>query len=318
MASRLPRLKFFSGRSNLPLAKKIIDANGIKGSKINFFDFKNKEIKVKIEDSVRGEDVFILQTTAPDHPHKWMMELFIMAHTAKRASARRITAVMPYVYGSRQDRKTEPRSPITIQLMGHLLAAAGVDRLITVELHNFASVAAFGDIVVDVITSSKLFYPHIQHLFKDDTVVMSPDAGGVPRAKHYANRFNTELGFCYKAREEEGQAKVLSFNADVNGKNVVIVDDIIDSAGTLCAVVEAAKDEGAKNIYVVATHAILSGDALKNIANSSIDKVYISDSISHYSLPDIFEVISLGPLLAKTIKAVSADESVGDLFEKDK
>ena len=315
MASRLPRLKFFSGRSNLPLAKKMVETK-IKQSKIKFFDFKNKEVKVKITESVRGEDVFILQTTTPQDPAKNMLELFIMAHTAKRASARRITAVIPYIYGSRQDRKTEPRTPITIQLIGSLLAAAGVNRVITVELHNQASVGSFGDIVVDVITSSKLFYPHIQPLFQGNTVVMSPDAGGMPRAKAYANRFNAPLGFCYKAREKEGEAKVLSFNADVEGKDVVIVDDIIDSAGTLCAVVEAAKDEGAEKIYVVATHAILSGDALKNIANSSIDRVYISDSISHYSLPDIFDVVSLGPLLAKTIIAVNADESVGDLLEQ--
>lgn len=317
MPSRLPELKFLSGRSNLPLAEKIVAANGFEKTKVKFIDFKNKEIKIKIEESVRGEDLYILQTTAPDHPNKWMMELFIMAHTAKRASAKRITAVIPYIYGSRQDRKTESRTPITIQLIGSLLHAAGVSRLITVELHNQASVAAFGDIVVDNISSSKVFYKKIQHLFTGNTVIMSPDAGGVPRAKHYANRFNTDLGFCYKAREKEGKAKVLSFNADVRGKDVVIVDDIIDSAATLCLVVEAAKDEGAKNIYVVATHAILSGDALENIANSSINKIYISDSISHKNLPDIFEVVSLGPLLCNTIKAVNSDESVGDLLEKD-
>ena len=318
MSSRLPELKFFSGRSNNELASKISESNGFKVSEVKFTDFANGEMKVKLNESVRGDDVYILQTAAPPNPCKWMMELFIMAHTAKRASAKRITAVIPYIYGSRQDRKTESRSPITIQLIGQLLRASGVDRIITVSLHNQASVAAFNEILVDNLTSSYIFYPAIEHLFQDKEkmIVVSPDAGGVPRAKAYANRFNVDLGFAYKSRPKENESRVLAFVGDVEDRDVVIVDDIIDTAGTLCSIANQAKERGAKNIYVCATHAILSGNALKNINDSAITKLFVSDSIEHKKLPDKFTVVTLGNLLCKTIKAVNADESVGALFEK--
>jgi ribose-phosphate pyrophosphokinase len=318
MASRLPELRFFAGRSNPQLAQKIADANGFEVSKIKYTDFANNEMKVKIEDSVRGDDVYILQTTSADNPHKWMMELFMIAHTAKRASARRITAVIPYIYGSRQDRKTQSREPITIQMMGELLYSVGIRRVITVSLHNAASVAAFGPILVDNITSSRVFYNRLAPLFAEkDFIVMSPDAGGVPRAKAYANRFGVDLGFCYKARPKDNQSRILSFNGDVENKNVLIVDDMIDTGGSLCGIAYAAKERGAKDIYVAATHGILSNNAVYSIQDSPITKVFISDSIHHDELPDKFEVLSLGELLCKTVKAVNADESVGELFEKE-
>lgn len=318
MASRLPELKFFAGRSNPILADRIAAANGFEVSNIKFTDFANNEMKVKIEESVRGDDVYILQTTSPDTPSKWMMELFMIAHTVKRASARRITAVIPYIYGSRQDRKTQSREPITIQMMGELLYSVGVGRVITVSLHNQASVAAFGPILIDNITSSKIFYPRLQSIFdKEDMIVMSPDAGGVPRAKAYANRYGVDLGFCYKARPKENQSRILSFVGDVADKSVLIVDDMIDTGGSLCGIAYAAKERGAKNIYVAATHGILSKNAIDNINEAPITKVFISDSIYHDNLPSKFEVISLGELLCKTIKAVNADESVGELFEKE-
>lgn len=319
MGSRLPNLKFFAGRSNPQLAQKISDANGFGVAKSKFIDFANREMKVKLDESVRGDDVYILQTTSPQSPHKDMMELFMMAHTAKRASARRITAVIPYIYGSRQDRKTQSREPVTIQMMGELLSAAGVKRVITVSLHNQASVAAFGNILIDNITSSYIFYPVLEHIFKnnDNIIVMSPDAGGVPRAKAYANRFGVDLGFAYKMRPKENESKVLAFNGDVENKDVVFVDDIIDTAGSLCHIASEAKKRGAKNIYVCATHAILSRNAVDRILDSPITELYISDSIHQESLPGIFNVVSLGDLLCKTISAVNADESVGALFEKE-
>jgi len=318
MSSRLPELKFFSGRSNESLASNISKANGFNISDVKFVDFANGEMKVKLDESVRGDDVFILQTTCPKNPDKCMMELFILAHTAKRSSAKRVTAVVPYIYGSRQDRKTESRSPITIQLMGQLLKAAGVDRVLTVSLHNQASVAAFGDILVDNLTSSFVFYPAIEHLFKEkkNKIVISPDAGGVPRAKAYANRFGVELGFAYKSRPKENESRVLAFVGDVKNKDVLIVDDIIDTAGTLCSIANQAKERGARNIYVCATHAILSGNALNNISNSFITKLFVTDSIENQDLPDNFEVITLGNFLCNAIKAINADESVGALFER--
>ena len=244
--------------------------------------------------------------------------MFLLIHTAKKASARRITAVIPYIYGSRQDRKTESRTPITIQLMGDLLKASGVSRLITVSLHNPASVAAFGDILVDNVTTSRIFFPVLNELIdnKEDTIVISPDAGGVPRAKAYANAFGVDLGFSYKHRPRANASSVLAFNADVEGRDVFIIDDIIDTGGSLMNVIEKAKERGARKVYVSATHGILTGEAKQMLQRSSAEKVFISDSVSHDYLPDKFEVVSLAGLLYKTIKAVHDDESVGALFEK--
>ncbi len=318
MASRLPELKFFAGRSNIPLAQRIADVNGFELSPIKFTDFANNEMKLKLNESVRGDDVYILQTTSSDQPSKWMMELFMIAHTAHKASARRITAVIPYIYGSRQDRKTSSREPVTIQMMGELLHSVGVRRIITVSLHNQASVAAFGSILVDNITSSRVFYPKLKPIFdNEEMIVMSPDAGGVPRAKAYANRFGVDLGFCYKARPKENQSEILAFVGDVKDKSVLIIDDMIDTAGSLCGIAYAAKERGAKNIYVAATHAVFSNNAIVNLNEAPINKVFITDSINQENLPDKFEVVSLSELLCKTVKAVNADESVGALFEKE-
>ena len=318
MSSRLPELKFFSGRSNLQLANNITNADGFKISETTFTDFANGELKIKLNESVRGDDVYILQTAAPPLPDKWMMELLIMAHTAYRASARRITAVIPYIYGSRQDRKTEPRTPLTIQLMGDLLSAAGVKRIITVSLHNNASEAAFGKILVDNLSSTSIFYPYVKkYVESEETIIMSPDAGGVQRAKIYADHFSSDLGFCYKTRPKANVAATLAFVGDVKDKQVLIVDDIIDTAGTLCNIAREAKERGEKKIAVVATHAILSGNAVEKIASAPIDNIYISDSIYHENLPNTFNVLSLGKLLCNTILAVNGDKSVGDLFERE-
>ena len=326
MSARLPELVLFAGRSNFKLAKAIESYDGLELSGIKFTDFANGEHKVSLKKSVRGEDVFIIQTASPPNPDKWMIELFLLAHTAKRASARRITAVIPYIYGSRQDRKSEPRSPITIQLMADLMRTSGIDRVLTVSLHNQASVSAFGDILVDNLTSSFVFAPILEPLFKEENfAVMSPDAGGVPRAKSYANRFGTSLGFAYKMRPEANESRIIGFaepEGGVEGKNILIVDDIIDTAGTLIGICEKLKEKGAKDIYVSATHAILSDDrdgisAVDKIVDSkSITKLFITDSIEHENLPDIFQVVSLGNLFGDAILRINGDESVGALWEK--
>lgn len=312
MASRFPELKFFSGRSNLELAKKM---NNFNLANIIFDDFANGELKVKLTESVRGDDVFIFQTAAPPNPEKWMMELFIIAHTAQKASAKRITAVIPYIYGSRQDRKTEPRTPITIQLIGSLLAASGINRIITVSLHNHASEAAFNSILVDNISSSIVFYSVLEKIITNDTIVLSPDTGGVGRAKSYANKFKSELGFCYKIRKEKGKPTIFAFVGDVKGKDVIIIDDIIDTGETLNNIISATKEKGANKIYVCATHAILSNQAKERLNGSFVDKIYITDSIHHQDLPEKFEVVSLSEILYKTIIAVYKDASVGNLLE---
>lgn len=320
MPSRLPNLKFFSGRSNLPLANSIVDYDGFKLSQAEIIDFANKEIKVKIKESIRGEDVFILQTCGHPDPNKWLMELLIMAQTVKMASAKRITAVVPYIYGSRQDRKSEPRTPITIQLIGSLFKAAGIHNLVTVSLHNHASVGAFNDIIVDNISSFPAFLKDISQLIQveekdSDFIVLSPDSGGVERAKHFANHFHTELGFTYKTRPSDNVSKVLAFVGEVKDKNVLIVDDIVDTAGTLIEVAKQAKDRGAKKVFVCVTHPVLSGNAIEKISGSAIDRIYITNSIHHDNLPEKFKVIDIGPLLGEIILRVNADKSVGELFE---
>lgn len=320
MPSRLPNLKFFSGRSNLPLAQSIEAYDGFKLSPMEIIDFANREIKIKIKESIRGEDVFILQTCGAPDPNKWLMELLIMAQTAKMASAKRITAVVPYIYGSRQDRKAEPRTPITIQLVGSLFRAAGIHNLVTVSLHNHASVGAFNDIIVDNVSSFPAFLKDISHLIQveekgTDFIVLSPDSGGVERAKHFANHFHTDLGFTYKTRPQDNVSKVLAFVGDVKDKNVLIVDDIVDTAGTLLEVAKQAKERGAKKVFVCVTHPVLSGNAVQKINDSTIDRMYVSNSISHDNLPEKFRVIDLGPLLGEIILRVNGDKSVGEIFE---
>ena len=327
MPSRLPNLKFLAGRSNLQLATNIAAVLKLKGyssgiSPVKFIDFANGEMKVKLEESMRGEDVFILQTSAAPNPDKWMMELFLMAHTARKASARRITAVIPYIYGCRQDKKSESRTPITIQLIGDLLQASGVKRLLTVSLHNPASTSAFGDIIVDHLSSMSIFYPMLEEMWKEERfMVISPDAGGVPRAKTCANHFGAELGFCYKARPGDNKSKVLAFVGDVENKNIVILDDIVDTGGTHIKCAQAAKDRGAKKVTLVVAHPVLSTHhktgvpAVEALSSRGFDEIIISDSISHENLPGIFKTVSLGTLLGDTIARINSDESVGEVWE---
>lgn len=318
MSARLPKLVFLSGRSNVPLATQIANSDGFKISSATIKDFANKEIFCKINESVRGEDVFILQTCGPKDPNADLMELLLLAHTAKRASAKRVSAVIPYIYGSRQDRKSQPRTPITIQLVGDLLKAAGVDRLITVSIHNHASVAAFSSILVDNISSMSVFLEDLKQLYQEKKfMVFSPDAGGVPRAKAYASRFNADLGFAYKSRLEANKIKDLVIVGDVRDRNLLIVDDIIDTGGTHIKFAEQAIRAGAKEVYLVITHAVLSNDAAQKIQNSQISKIYCTDSISHDNLPDKFIVKSLGNLLGETISRANGDKSFEGLYENE-
>jgi ribose-phosphate pyrophosphokinase len=252
------------------------------------------------------------------------MELFLMCHTAQKSSARRVTAVIPYIYGCRQDRKTESRTPITIQLIGSLLQASGVKRVLTVSLHNQATVAAFGNVLVDNVSSSFIFAPILKEIYEEEKFfVLSPDAGGVLRAKAYANRFGADLGFVYKIRPEDNKCDTLAFIGDVKDRNVVIIDDIVDTGGTHIKCALAAKDRGAKRITLVVTHPVLSANkktgvsAIEALQNSPIDKIITSDSIFHENLPSNFEVVSLGSLIGDTICRITSDESVGALWEKE-
>ena len=315
MASRLPELIFLAGDSNPQLSKSICEYDGFKLSKMLLRQFANKELFCKIEQSMRGEDVFILQTAGPIDPNKDMMELFMIAHTAKKASARRVTAVIPYIYGSRQDRKSETRTPITIQMMGELLKASGVDKIITVSIHNAASVGSFGSIVVDNISSFNVFTEDLKKLYAETKFcVYSPDAGGVPRAKAYANYFGADLGFAYKSRSEANKIKDLVLVGDVKGRTVLVVDDMVDTGGTHIKFAEEALKMGAKDVYLCVTHAILSKDAKQKIQDSSIKRVFTTDTVYHSDLPEKFVVKSMGPVLAEAILRCNSDKSFEGLF----
>lgn len=319
MSSRLPKLIFLSGRSNISLAESIASYDGFKLSKVFFKDFANKEIFCKIEESVRGEDVFILQTCGPNDPNKDIMELLILAHTARKASAKRITAVIPYIYGSRQDRKLEPRTPLTIQLIGDLLKSAGVDRIATVSIHNHASVAAFNSTIIDNISTINVFMNDLKILHKEKNfIIFSPDAGGVSRAKAYANILAAELGFAYKSRAGANKIKNLTLVGDVKDRNVLIVDDIVDTGDTHIKFAQEAVKAGAKEVYYVISHAILSNDAIQKIQNcTEIVKMFITDSIHHDNLPDKFIVKSLGNLLGETIIRINSDQSFEGLYDSE-
>jgi len=278
------------------------------------YDFSNKEIYVRYLDSIRGKDVFIVQTFNGD-PNKDAMELLIMAHTAWEASARRITLVAPYLYGSRQDRKSKPRTPITVKLMADLFKAAKADRVVTVSLHSPQSTAAF-DIRCDNISTAKIFIDDLFKLHKKNNyVIVSPDIGGMAKARYYANILGSEIAFGDKRRYAKNRAEMMHFVGEVEGRNCLVIDDMIDTAGSITEVASELEKHGALNVDCLATHLILSGNAVEKIINSPFRKIYGTDSIQHESLPDCFELTSIADLLGDVIISINEDRSVGELVE---
>lgn len=308
-----------SGRSNKPLSKDILGVLGETGNEVNTIitDFPNKEIFVKYKDSIRGKDVFIVNTFNGD-PNKDLVETLILADTAFAASARRITLILPIIYGSRQDRKSSLRTPVTIAMMAKVIKSVGVNRVVTVSLHSPQSSAAFyaAGLQFDNISSAKVFIPDIKELHKEkDFVIVSPDAGGLPKARYYAETLDTDIAFADKRRGPDRASKVMHLVGDVEGRNVFIVDDMIDGGGTTLNVTNALLENGAKEVYCLATHMILSGDAVQKLNNSPIKKIYGSNSLNKENLPEKFVIKSLGDILANIITKIHDDESAGDICE---
>ena len=306
----------FSGRANIQLSEDICKYLNIDLGRRVIKDFSDDEIYVRLEENVRGGDVFVIQSTcSPGNTN--LMELLIMIDALKRASAKRVTAVIPYYGYARQDRKCEPRVPITSKLVADLLVTAGTDRVLTVDLHA-GQIQGFFNIPVDHLFAMKVLVPYLQSLDLKNMVVISPDAGGVERARAFAKRLGVSLAMIDKRRESMNEAKAMNIIGDVAGKVTFIVDDMIDTAGTLVEGAVALMEAGAKEVHACCTHAVLSGPALDRISNAAIKSIVATNTIP---LRDGMEghpkikILSVAPLLGEAILRINRETSVSSLFD---
>jgi ribose-phosphate pyrophosphokinase len=306
----------FTGNANPELAQKICRDLDISLGQALVTSFSDGEIRVEIGENVRGQDVFLIQSTSPP-ANRNLMELLIMIDAMKRASARRITAVIPYFGYARQDRKVAPRVPITAKLIANLISTAGADRILTMDLH-VGQIQGFFDIPVDNLYASPVMIPYISKNFNHDLSIVSPDAGGVPRARAYAKRLGATLGLIDKRRDAPGKAQAMNLIGEVVGKEVVILDDIIDTAGTLSEAAKVVIQNGAKNISACCTHAVLSGPAVDRIQNSELNRLVVTDTIRLSEAAQQCSRIvqlSVSHLLARAILSIHREDSVSSIFE---
>ena len=312
------QLKIFSGRANVELTKKICSFLHLDMGECRFQTFPDGEIHCKIED-VRGRDVFLVQPTCtPVNDH--LMELLIMIDTCLRASAERITAVIPYYGYARQDRKDEGRVPITAKLVANMIVEAGIERVLTMDLHA-AQIQGFFDIPVDNLYASPVFALDIEHQFKgklQDVIVVSPDVGGVARARELAKRIGCALAIVDKRREKPGEIAEMTVIGNVSGKKCIIVDDICDTAGTLCKAAEVLMEQGASEVHSYITHGVLSGPAVERITKSVMKSLVITDSIQPtdaVSKAKNIRIVPTAPIFAQAILNIWNGTSVSSLFE---
>jgi ribose-phosphate pyrophosphokinase len=309
-------LRIFSGNSNVPLAKSVCSFFDLPLGKANVSTFSDGEIQLEIQENVRGMDVFIVQSTCtPGNQH--MMELLIMLDAFKRASAERITAVMPYYGYARQDRKVAPRAPISAKLIADLLTTAGASRVLTIDLHA-GQIQGFFNIPVDNLFAAPVFVSYFMEKYKhEDLVIVSPDAGGVERARSYAKQIGASLAIIDKRRLRPNEAEVMNIIGDIEGKSALIVDDMVDTAGTLCNAAEALRTRGAKSVSACCTHAVFSGKAVERIQDSCLEEMIITDTCplnaEAQKLKKI-KVLSIAELFAEAIKRIHKNDSVSSLF----
>jgi ribose-phosphate pyrophosphokinase len=309
-------LKVFSGNANRPLAEKVCDYLGISLGKAEVKTFSDGEISVEINENVRGKDVFIIQPTCPPVNDN-LMELLIMIDAARRASAGRITAVIPYYGYARQDRKVAPRQPISAKLVANLITVAGASRVLTMDLHA-GQIQGFFDIPVDNLYARPVLLHYLKEHFKDDLVIVSPDAGGVERARAFAKRLDASLAIIDKRRERANVAEVMNIIGDVKGKTAVIVDDMVDTGGTLTKAASALLDKGASAVYACCTHPVLSGNAVQRIEESPIKELIVTDTIplsEEARKCKKIKVLSVGKLFGEAVRRIHLNESVSVLFE---
>jgi ribose-phosphate pyrophosphokinase len=311
-------MKILSCNSNRDLSEAISTYIGVPLADASMRKFADDEIFVEINENIRGEDVFIIQSTSyPANDH--LMELLIAIDAAKRGSAKRITAVIPYYGYARQDRKTGPRTPITAKLVANLITSAGADRVLTMDLHA-GQIQGFFDIPVDNIFSAREIIPDIKEKFSknNDLVMTSPDVGGVVRARAFAKRLGAGLAIADKRRDKAGSSEVMHIIGEVENKTCILLDDIVDSAGTLCNAAKALKEHGAKEIYSYIAHGVLSGESLKRIQESEIKELVLTDSIqASNEIKSVKNIrhISIATLMGEAIKRINSDSSISALFD---
>jgi len=310
------KIRVFTGNSNPALAQKICDCLHVPIGAARVRNFSDGEIMIEIAENVRGRDVYIIQSTcAPTNNN--LMELLIMTDALKRASAATITAVIPYYGYARQDRKAAPRTPITAKLVADLITTAGIDRVVTIDLHA-GQIQGFFNIPVDNLYAAPVMLDYLKNRFKDEKVVMvSPDAGGTERARAFAKRLECTLAVIDKRRTGPNVAEVMHLIGDVRGKIAIILDDMIDTAGTLTQAGKALKENGASAIYACATHGVLSGPAIERINNSEIEEIVLTDTIplgDKGQQSGKVRMLSVADLLAEAIRRIHEDESVSSLF----
>ena len=307
------KVKLITGNSNRPLAQKISHYLKISLCDAEIKRFSDGEISVKINENIRGTDVFIIQSTNP--PAENLLELLVITDAAKRASAERITAVIPYYAYARQDRKDQPRVPITSKLVANLIAASGADRVLTMDLHA-VQIQGFFDIPMDHLFSNPVFYDYCTDFKSDDWVVLA-DLGSIKMVRNFAKKLTMPFAVLDKKRHVANQVEILNVIGEVKGKNIIVRDDIVDTAGTLTQAADFLVKQGAKEIYACCTHAVLSGRSLELIEKSSIKKVVISDTINveNKKLSGKFEIASVGEIFGEAIKRIHKGESVSSLFE---
>ncbi|HHO76999.1 MAG TPA: ribose-phosphate pyrophosphokinase [Deltaproteobacteria bacterium] len=305
----------FTGNANRPLAESICSILGISIGSGDVKKFSDGETSVDVHQSIRGKDIFIVQSTcSPANEH--LMELLIMLDAMKRASAKRITAVIPYFGYARQDRKASPRTPITAKLVANLLAVSGADRVLTMDLHA-GQIQGFFDIPVDNLYSKPVVLNYVKERFLNNLCIVSPDAGGVERARAYAKPLKADLAIIDKKRERANESDVMHIIGDVTGKSCLIVDDMVDTAGTLTNGAVALREAGARKIAACCTHAVLSGPAISRIDKSPLDEIVVTDTIplkGDATMCKKITVLSVAPLLAEAIKRIYEEASVSELF----
>ena len=310
-------MKLISGNSNIPLAEAIANIASKKLCQTKSTRFADQEIWVEIDENIRGEDVFILQSTCNPGTEN-LMELLILIDACKRASAGRVTAVIPYFGYARQDRKQAGRAPITAKLVANMIQTAGADRVLTMDLHA-GQIQGFFDIPVDDLRAKPMFVTDLQRspmVGSRNAIIVSPDAGGVPRARSIAKKLNLDIAIIDKRRDRANESEAMNVIGDVKGKQCIIIDDIVDTGGTLIKAATALEKEGAEIVHAYITHGVLSEDGARKMENSALKTLVITDTIPNYKIDyGVVKVLSVADMFAEAIRRVHHDESISVLFE---
>ncbi len=304
-------VKIFSGRASQNLAQKIAKSYGVSLGDVKVVDFSDGEFQPSFEETVRGQDVFIVQSTMP--PADNLFELLLMVDAAKRASARKIIAVIPYFGFARQDRKDKPRVAIGAKLVASMLEAAGVDRLMTMDLHA-DQIQGFFEVPVDHLYASTIFFPELEALNTGNLIMAAPDAGGAKRANSYAKKLDVGLAICHKQRKKANEVAEMTVIGEVEGKDVILVDDMCDTAGTLTKAADLFMEKGAKSVRAFCTHAVLSGPAFERIQNSKLTELIVTDTIPLKQQSDKIRVLSVSDLFSDVIRRMVNNQSISSHF----